>query len=290
MRVLFQSLIEIGRAPEYFTGMQARAAAIARAGVAVDFVGMPEGLYGRWAPAEVVKYPFLATVSTQLILENALRAEAEGYDVFAIGSVQDPALEEARSLLNIPVVGYGESAMHFASCLGSHFVVLAFQDGFEQMMDLRIRRLGLASRALPTMLIDARFEDIGRGLSAPEQMVARFEQAARAAIAQGAEAIIPGQLYLSEMVARAGVTRIDEAPVIDGLTAVLKMAEAMADFKRLGIAVTRRGYLHASPPRDMVAHIRHFLSARGSAAGTPDGATGNAGAAGTAETAGTEEN
>jgi allantoin racemase len=263
MRILFQSLIEAGRAPEYFTGMQARAAAIARPGIAVDFVGMPEGVYGSWTPAEVVKYPYMAAFSTQLILENALRAEAEGYDVFAIGSVQDPALEEARSLLDIPVVGYGESAMHFASCLSTRFVVLAFQHGFDQMMDLRIQRLGLAARALPTMLIDARFEDVGRGLSAPEQLVARFEQAARAAIAQGAEAIIPGQLYLSEAVARAGITRIDEAPVIDGLTSVLKMAETMADFKRLGISVTRRGYLHASPPRDMVDHMRRFQRLNG---------------------------
>ncbi len=258
MRIQFQSLIEAGRTPEYFAGLRTRAAGIARPGVAVDFIGMPEGVYGAYTPAEVVKYPYMAAFSTQLILENALRAEAEGYDVFAIGSVQDPALEEARSLLRIPVVGYGEAAMHFASCLATRFAVLVFQEGFEQMMDLRIQRLGLAAKALPTMLIDARFEDIGRGLSAPEQLVARFTEAARAALAQGAEAIIPGQLYLSEAVARAGVTRIDEAPVIDGLTAVLKMAEVMGDFARLGIGVTRRGYLHASPPREMVEHARRF--------------------------------
>lgn len=258
MRIRFQSLIEAGRTPDYFAGMQARAATIARPGVSVDFIGMPEGIYGPYTPAEVVKYPSMAAFSTHQILENALAAEAAGYDVFAIGSVQDPGLEEVRSLLRIPVVGYGESAMHFASCLSTKFCVLVFQQGFEQMMDLRIQRLGLAARALPTMLIDARFEDIGRGLAAPEALVAQFTAAARAAIALGAEAIIPGQLYLSEAVARAGVTRIDEAPVIDGLTSVLKMAEVMGDFARLGIGVTRRGYLHASPPREMVAHMRRF--------------------------------
>jgi len=258
MRILFQSLIEAGRVAGYFQGMQARAAAIARPGVSVDFVGMPEGIYGTYAPSDVVKYPYMATFSTQIILENALRAEAEGYDVFAIGSVQDPALEEARSLVDIPVVGYGESAMHFASCLATRFVVLAFQQGFDQMMDLRIQRLGLSARAIPTALIEAGFQDVGQGLSEPDQLLARFTEAARKAIAQGAEAIIPGQLYLSEAVARAGLTRIDEAPVVDGLTAVLKMAEAMADFRRLGISVTRRGYLHASPPRDMVEHARRF--------------------------------
>ena len=258
MRIMYQSLIERSRAPDYFNGMRARVATIARPGVTMDFVGMPEGLYGRWTPAEVVRFPYMAAVTEQIILENALRAEAD--DVFALASVQDPALEEARSLLNIPVVGYGESSMHFACCLATRFVVLVFQPGFDQMMDLRIQRLGLASRALHTMLVDARFEDISKGMSAPDQLVARFEQAARAAIAQGAEAIIPGQLYLSEVIARAGLTRIDDAPIIDGLTSLLKMAEAMADFKRLGITATRRGYLHASPPREMVEHVRRYLS------------------------------
>lgn len=258
MRILFQSLVEAGRTPAYFSGMQERAGRIARPGVTVDFVGMPEGIYGKYTPADVVKYPYMAAFSTQIILENALRAEAEGYDVFVVGSVQDPALEEARSLLDIPVVGYGESAMHFACCLSSRFAVLVFGDGFDQMMDLRIQRLGLAARALPTMRVDVGFEDVSRGLSESGQLAARFEEAARAAIAQGAQAIIPGQLYLSEAMARARIARIDEVPIVDGLGAALKMAEVMADFKAMGIGVTRRGYLHARPPADMVRHARRF--------------------------------
>lgn len=258
MRILFQSLVETGRTPAYFAGMHERVNKIARPGVTVDFIGMPENVYGKYTPADVVKYPYMAAFSTQLILENALRAEAQGYDVFVVGSVQDPALEEARSLLDIPVVGYGESAMHFACCMSTRFAILVFQEGFDQMMDLRVQRLGLATRALPTLLIDASFEDISRGLSESEQLVAKFEKAARVAIAQGAEAIIPGQLYLSEAMARAHITRIDEVPVIDGLSATIKMAEVMADFKDMGISVTRRGYLHARPPADMVHHARQF--------------------------------
>jgi hypothetical protein len=30
----------------------------------------------------------------------------------------------------------------------------------------------------------------------------------------------------------------------------------MADLKRLGISVTRRGYMHAKPGKDLVAHAR----------------------------------
>jgi hypothetical protein len=49
-----------------------------------------------------VIYPNLASLRRQFILDNALRAEAEGYDVLAIGFLHDSELEEARSLLGIP--------------------------------------------------------------------------------------------------------------------------------------------------------------------------------------------
>jgi Asp/Glu/hydantoin racemase len=258
MRIWYQSLVDSGRTPAYFDAMAARAKTIARPGTDVSFAPMPAGVYGGHAPAEVVVYPYLASLLHQCILDHALKAEAQGYDVFAIGSVQDPALEEARSLLDIPVVGYGEAAMHFACLLGSRFAFIVFQAGFEQMMDLRVERLGLGSRALPTVLMDATFDDIGRAQDDPAALVAHFSAAARRAIALGADVVIPGQLYLSEAIARAGLTRIDDAPVVDAMTATLKMAEAMADFRRQGISVTRRGYLYARAPRDILDHARAF--------------------------------
>ncbi len=257
MKIWYQSLVDGGRMPPYFDGMKERALRIGRPGTQVDIHGMPPDTYGGHVPAEVVTYPYLISLHEQFILDNALRAEAEGYDVFVVGSVQDPALEEARSLLDIPVVGYGESAMHFACLLGSRFAVLAFHPGFDQMLDVHIRRLGLHERALPTMLLDAGFDDVGRALlSDPQHIVERFTAVAREAIAKGAEALIPGQLYLSEAIARAGITRIDEVPIVDGMSATLKMAEAMHDLKQLGISVTRRGFTHARPPKEMVEHAR----------------------------------
>ena len=258
MRIWYQSLFAGGSAPAYFDGLAKRAKTIARADVEVHFAGMPSDTYGGHAPADVVIYPYLISLHTQSILDNALRAQAEGYDVFAIGSVQDPGLEEARSLVDIPVVAYGEAAMHFACQLGSRFAVLVFQPGFDQMMDRRIRALGLESRAIPTVLIEAGFGDVGRGLQDPTVLVERFSAAARIAIARGAEVIIPGQLYLSEAIARAGLARVDEVPIVDALTATLKMAEAMSDFHRQGIRVTRRGYTHAQPSPEKISHARRL--------------------------------
>lgn len=259
MKIWYQSLFDAGRLPAYFQGIRERAAAMARPGTRIDLHGMPEGIYGERTPAEAVIYPYIASLHAQVLLDNALRAEKEGYDVFALGSIQDPAIEEARSLVDIPVVGYGESAMHLACLLGSRFAVIAFGERFDQMLDLRVRRVGLAERALPTLLMErTSFADVGKGLDDASALIESFTATARRAIALGAEVIIPGQLYLSEAIARAGVTRIDEAPVVDGLAATIKMAEAMADLKKLGISVTRRGYAHARPPQDVLDQARTF--------------------------------
>jgi len=257
MRIWYQSLVE-GNNPEYFQGLSSRAQQIGRTGTQTEFVGLPEGTYGGCAPAEVVVYPYLMSLHTQFLLDNALRAEQNGFDAFVVGSVQDPALKEARSLVDIPVVGYGESALHLACCLGSRFCVIAFQKGFDQLMDLRIRELGLWERAVPTMLVDVAFADVSEGMSQPATLSDRFTATARRAIALGAEAIIPGQLYLSEAIARAGISRIDEVPVVDGLTSTLKMAELMVDLHRQGIRPTRRGYTHARPSKEMVEHARRL--------------------------------
>ena len=259
MKIWYQSLFDAGRVPAYFDGVRKRVGAIARPGTEVHLHSMPEGVYGGRTPAECVIYPYIASLHAQIILDNARRAQAEGYDVFALGSVQDPAIEEARSLVDIPVVGYGEAAMHFACLLGGRFVVLAFGERFDQMLDLRVKRLGLSERAIPTMQMEGTtFADVGKGLEEGSALVEAFTRTARKAIALGAEAIIPGQLYLSEAIVRAGVTRIDDVPVVDALAATLKMAEAMADLKKLGISVTRRGYTHARPPKDVLDHARNF--------------------------------
>ena len=260
MKIWYQSLFDAGRVPAYFDGVRKRVGTVARPGTEVHLHSMPKGVYGEHTPAEVVVYPYIASLHAQFILDNALRAQAEGYDVFALSSVQDPAIEEARSLLDIPVVGYGEAAMHFACLLGSRFVIIVFGERFDQMLDLRVKKLGFAERALPTALMEASFADVGKGLENPRALVREFTRKARELVARGAEAIIPGQLYLSEAIARARVTRIDEVPIVDGLTATLKMAESMADLKRLGISVTRRGYTHARPSRAMIEHARKFHS------------------------------
>ncbi len=111
------------------------------------------------------------------------------------------------------------------------------------------------------------FDDVTAALREPGQLVERFRIAAEEAIRRGAEALIPGQLYLSEALARAGVKRIGEVPVIDALSVTLKAAEMMHDLRVLGIEASRHGVTNALPSDDMIEHARR-MHRRGDVAGT----------------------
>jgi len=265
MRIWYQSLVEDDPTSTYFGGLGERARCIARPDTQIDFVGMPPGTYGGKTPADVVVYPYLMSLHHQSILDNAYTAQQQGYDVFVLGSVQDPAIEEARSLMRIPVVGYGESAMFVGCMLGRKFAIVLFQHRMDQIMDMRIERLGLTTRAISTQLLSVTFNDVTEALSDPDKLIERFQLAAREAIRHGAEAIIPGQLYLSEAVARAGIRRIDDVPIVDALSVTIKAAEMMHELAQLGITVSRHGVTNALPTDEMIEHARR-MHRRGTAA------------------------
>jgi allantoin racemase len=57
-------------------------------------------------------------------LEAAYRAEDEGYAAAFINTIGDYGLLQARSQVNIPVIGAGESAMLLATTLGQRFSIV----------------------------------------------------------------------------------------------------------------------------------------------------------------------
>ena len=91
---------------------------------------------------------------------------------------------------------------------------------------------------------------------APAQVLEVFHENARRLIADGADVIIPGEAPLSLLLHRAGITRVDDVPVIDGVAATLKTAEMLVDMKQqLGTWRCTRGYYQAIPPRERVKEL-----------------------------------
>jgi Asp/Glu/hydantoin racemase len=187
---------------------------------------------------------------------GGIAAEERGYDAYAIMSIPEPGLRETRSIVDIPVVGYGESAMLTACMLGERIGVLMFIEGMRGVIEENVRRMGLAGRFVGPHFVGFTFNDVLQAYDQPGPLLDRFREAARGLIRQGADVIIPGEAPLNLLLARNGINRVDDVPVIDSLAATIKMAETMVDLRRAtGVSPSRNGYFTAQPPRSRVKEL-----------------------------------
>src|SRR3546814_16334037 len=108
--------------------------------------GMRPGTFRTNYPGDDIKHASIQYFHGSQFMAAALRAEREGADAFAISTLPEPALREARSLLNIPVVGYRASAMLTACMPGQRSGLLVFTAALAELDAATAVRPGLALR------------------------------------------------------------------------------------------------------------------------------------------------
>jgi allantoin racemase len=166
-------------------------------------------------------------------------------------------LRQIRSLVSIPVVSYGESAMLTACQLGLKFGVLLFIEAMIPQIENNVREHGLEGRCAGVRYVGFGFNDVLASFDSPGAVVDKFKASARQLIAAGADVIIPGEAPLNLLLQRAGVSRVDDVPIVDGVATTMMMAEYMVDLrKRLNISRSTRGYYQAIPPRGRIDELQ----------------------------------
>lgn len=259
IKIWHQSFTVLEKLPDYAAALRAHMGRVARPGTEVVLHGMHRDTYATEYPGNDIRYCLLHGLHASQFVVNGLAAQEAGYDAYAISTIPDPALRETRSLLDIPVVAYGETAMHLACFLGQRFGILVFIEELVPLLEENVRRYGLVSRVAAVRHVGFRFADVAAAFARPAPIVERFQEAARRMIADGADVLIPGEAVLCVLLASQGVSRVDDVPVLDALAATVKMAEVMVDLRRVaGIEVSRRGYFAAVPPRGRVVDLLRF--------------------------------
>lgn len=259
IRIWHQSFTVLSDLGAYSDALNAHFSAVARPGTEIVMHGMAQGTYRTNYPGDDIKYASLQYLHGLQFLAAGVRAEQEGFDAYAISTLPEPALRETRALLDIPVVGYGESAMLRACQLGRRFGVLVFINELAELVADNAARHGLGERFAGARHVGFKFGDVLEAFSEPSRLIATFQERARRLIAQGAEAIIPGEAPLNVLLARNGVREVDGVPVVDSLAAWVKDAEALVDLRRAGgLRACRRGYFSGQPDKARVQEILVF--------------------------------
>ncbi len=256
MRIWHQSFTVLEQLPAYAARLQEHFRKVARPDTEVVMHGMHPGTYRTNYPGTDIKHNYMQYLHGQQFVVSGIAAEEAGFDAYAIMSIPEPALRETRSIVDIPVVGYGESAMLLGRMLGERMGALIFIEGMAPVIDENAARIGLAGKFAGARFVGFTFQDVLKAYEEPAALLERFHSAARALIKEGVDVIIPGEAPLCALLMKHGVTRVDDVPVIDALGATIKMAESMVDLKRSsGLAPARRGYYTEQPPRERVKEL-----------------------------------
>ena len=190
------------------------------------------------------------------VAEQARLAAGEGFGAAVIACFGDPGLDAAREALAAPVLGIAEAAFHAASFVATGFSVVTTMARTVVMAERLVQRYGfervcrgIHGTDIPVLALEA----------VDESTIAQIEAAARHALAADrSEAIVLGCAGMAglcaELQRRLGV------PVIDGVAAAVKFAEALAS---LGLSTAKRGDYAGPLPKRWAGWAAGFGEASG---------------------------
>ena len=155
-------------------------------------------------------------------------------DATIIACFDDTGLEAARSFSAAPVIGIGEAAFHMASLIAGKFSVVTTLSRSVPAIEHNLVRYGLASRCARVRAADVSVLELEIPGSAARGRISR--EIDRAIQEDAAEAIVLGCAGMADLAEVLG--REHGLPVIDGVAAAVKLAEALVG---LGLRTSKLG-------------------------------------------------
>ncbi|HEY1706012.1 MAG TPA: aspartate/glutamate racemase family protein [Trebonia sp.] len=183
------------------------------------------------------------------VLAAVTAGERDGADAHVIACFGDPGLDAAREIAAGPVVGIAEAAMHVATFLGRTFcVVTTLPRTFGHTRDL-VRAYGFADACAGVHGCDIPVLD----LDSPDARATITKTCAAALEADRCDVLVLGCAGMSGL--PAALTAELGVPVVDGVTAAVKMAESLVT---LGLWTSKRGEYAAPPPKPVTGLLSGF--------------------------------
>lgn len=242
-RILYLSMSREEYSPNYFPFLRAYIDQVKSSDTEVELRGTRVG--------RIDSFRFFETLDWISILDSVLAAEQAGFDAVAIGNILDPALREARSMVDIPVLGLGETSMLTSCMMGSTFALIGVNPHFGGRFEENVAKYGLRDRlasiecmGLTPHELDACFSDEAERARAIDV----FTAAARRSLDKGAEVVIPAGGRLTAFLNSVGIRDVDGAPLLDGTVSLIAATEAAIRIRRQSGAFVSRRRLYAKAP------------------------------------------
>lgn len=253
MKIWYQSYVDAEHGQDYWTFLSQHLERITDPGTTVDIKGI--------TPHDSYAHPIVEFRCAREVICNAVKAEREGYDAFVIGHFQDAGLYEARSVVDIPVVGLGESSMLYACQLGQRSGIVTINPRYISWFNHQISKYGLKERVAgvhamsfqPGQILEA-FGDDQR----LNTVVDLFAAQAKPLVEAGVDVLIPGGGIPMLLFSQIQQHQVNGAPVINGIPIVVKMAETAVKLRAAtGLGTSRVSDFVKPPPEVIEEFMTH---------------------------------
>lgn len=177
-------------------------------------MGTPPSIEGYWDEAMAVP----------ALLAAILRAEARGADAHVIACFDDPGLAAAREVATGPVIGICQAALQVAMTISTRFSVITTLPRSVPVIEDLVAAYGAAHRCRRVRAVDMPVLALEAD---PASARARLFDETRLAMDEDrAEAIVLGCAGMTDLC--EWLSQTAGIPVIDGVTAATRLAEALA--------------------------------------------------------------
>lgn len=194
------------------------------------------------------------------LIKHAVEAEKQGYAAMAITHFQDAGLAEVKSVVDIPVLGLGETTLFHSLTLGRKLGLVTINPVFIPWHEDQVIRYGIQSRVVGVRAVQATvadFIDSFASEAAKAKLAPKWERECRVLLDAGADVIVPaGGLPMMLFGAERGAN-IDGAPIVNGVTLIAKSAEMAIKLRETaGMAAVSRRSNYVKPPEKA---LKEFL-------------------------------
>lgn len=186
------------------------------------------------------------------MLAQIQAGEAAGVDAHVIACFGDPGLRAAREIATAPVIGIAEAAMQMACLVASSFSVVTTLARTVPTAQRLLVDYGMTTRCrkvratgIAVLELEAQSDGLLRQKIGDECRLALRDD--------GVGAIVLGCAGMADLCTE--LTRELGVPVIDGVTAAIKLAEALHG---LGLRTSKRGDYAAPGPKRYAGVMAQF--------------------------------
>ena len=168
---------------------------------------------------------------------KAVQAEKGGFDGIILGCFGDPGLIALREMLEIPVVGPGETSMHVASLLGQRFSVVTVLDTVVPSLERMAKMVGLDRKLASVRAVNIPVLDLKRNTEFTTSRM--IEESQKAVTGDGADVIVLGCMSMAFMGVSEKMQESLGVPVVNPAVVSLQVLEGLVI---AGLAHSKKAY------------------------------------------------